>query len=154
MNMKNKTNQPSGNSTKDSTARQNGNSVVVQWQWHCSGSCHAASNSIQIFKNVEKQQSTSSDSTNKPSQASQHCIGTMMTASPSWHNGGMHCSNSCHPTSDGEWNDTLKNNNQPARGNLCQPARQWQHCHGKVGVALWQLLHILSNVVDLKKGNC
>jgi len=37
----------------------------------------------------------------------------MMTASPLRRNGSMHGSNSCHPTSDAEWNDTLKNNNQP-----------------------------------------
>jgi len=53
---------------------------------NCSSSC--CSDGVWTNKQSDKQQSTSSNSASKTAQARQNCNGTIVIASPSWHNGG------------------------------------------------------------------
>ena len=119
MKMKNKTINQVETAPKPAQSWQNGNSVVVQWQRHCSGPCHAASNSVQILKNVERQQSTSSNRQYQRAIASKsklywHNDDSHHRHGTTWHNGGMHCGDACGTIL---WKITIN------QGQQYQPAR-------------------------------
>jgi len=75
----------SGNSTNKPVHSRQGQQHVTMMV-NCSSSC--CSDGVWTNKQSDKQQSTSSNSASKTAQARQNCNGTIVIASPSWHNGG------------------------------------------------------------------